>query len=213
MATVVEQSVETMADVLERLGDVSADRVLTHPQPGTATENDLLRLPKDVRRMCELVDGTLVVKAIGAPESLLAFALGKFLFPYLAGNRQAVVLGADGHTRYFGDQIRMPDVAVILRSRLPGGKLPQQQVCPVPPDLAVEILSPGNTVREIDRKLHDFFASDVQLVWIVDPQQRTVRVYTSVDEFTEFTEDDTLNGGNVLPGFTLPIRDWFDEAE
>ena len=213
MATVIADTVETMADVLKRLGDVSADRVLAHPQPGTATEDDLLGLPGDVRRMCELVDGTLVVKAMGAPESAIAAVLLMILGRHPGLSNHAAFLGPDGLTRYFGDQVRMPDVAVILRSRLPGGKLPKEPICPVPPDLAVEILSPGNTEKEIDRKLHDFFGSDVQLVWIVNPQRRTVRVYSSVDQFTELTEDDTLDGGNVLPGFTLSIRDWFSEAE
>ncbi|REJ85171.1 MAG: Uma2 family endonuclease [Planctomycetota bacterium] len=213
MSAVLEETVETMADVLERLGHVPADRVLTRPQPGTATEKDLLRLPNDVRRMCELVDGTLVVKAMGAPESAIAAVLLMILGRHPGLSKVAAFLGPDGLTRYFGDQIRMPDVAVILRSRLPGGKLPKEQICPVPPDLAVEILSPGNTEKEIERKLGDFFASEVRLVWIVDPQSRTVRVYTSAQEFTEFGEDDTLDGGDVLPGFTLSIRDWFDEAE
>jgi Uma2 family endonuclease len=213
MSTILEEPVDTLGDLLERLGGIPPERVLMHPQPGTATEDDLLRLPRDVRRMCELVDGTLVMKAMGAPESAIAFALGRFLFPYLVLHDIAVALGPDGHTRYFGNQIRMPDVAVILRSRLPRGKLPKRPICPVPPDLAIEVLSPGNTRKEIARKLRTFFESGVRVVWVVDPRKRTVRVHTSPEKYTRLTEDDTLDGGEILPGFTVSIREWLDAAE
>lgn len=212
MPVLIEEPVDTLGDLLERLGGIPAGRVLRNPPPGTATEADLLRLPRDVRRMCELVDGTLVMKAMRAPESAIAFVLGKFLFPYLAVQDIAVALGPDGHTRYFGNQIRMPDVGVILRRRLPGGVLPQDPICPVPPDLAVEVLSPGNTKREIDRKLRLYFQSGVSLAWVVNPKDRTVRVYTSPTRSTKLKEDDVLDGGDILPGFQLSIREWLDAA-
>jgi Uma2 family endonuclease len=213
MTTILEEPVDTLGDLLERLGDIPPEQVLMRPQPGTATEDDLLRLPRDVRRMCELVDGTLVMKAMGAPESVIAIAFGSFIGPYLRTHRIAVALGPDGHTRYFGNQIRMPDVAVILRSRLPRGKFPKSPICPVPPDLAIEVLSPGNTRKEVARKLEVYFASGVRLVWVVDPRKRTVRVHTSPEKFTRLGEDDTLDGGEILPGFTVSIREWLDAAE
>lgn len=203
----------TVADLLDSLGGISAERVLLEPSPGTATEADLLNLPEDVQRACELVDGTLVVKAMGAPESAVASCLMMFLAPFVLTKKLIVVLGPDGHTRYFGNQIRMPDVAVILRSRLPNGKLPPEQICPVAPDLAVEVLSPGNTTQEIDRKLKTFFDSGVQQVWVADPRKRTVRVYSGQTEFTELDVDGTLDGGTILPGFSLSVREWFDAAE
>jgi Uma2 family endonuclease len=203
----------TVADLLESLGGISAERVLLHPQPGTATEADLLRLPHDVQRLCELIDGTLVVKAMGAPESVAAACL-IMLIGRLPGIFQlAVVMGGDGHTRYFGNQVRMPDVAVILRSRLPDGKLPKEQICPVPPDLAVEVLSPGNTRKEMAKKLKTFFDSGVQVVWLADPRKRTVRIHTSPKAFTELNDDGILEGGDILPGFRLSVREWFDSAE
>ncbi len=212
MSTIIEEQVDTVADLLERLGDIPPERVLMDPKPGTATEADLLRLPKDVQRMCELVDGTLVVKAMGAPESAMAFAFATFIGPYLRTNRIAVVLGPDGHTRYFGNQVRMPDVAIILRSRLPGGALPTDPICPVPPDLAIEILSPGNTRKEIAKKLKVYFRSGVKLAWVVNPRKRTVQVYSSPHDFTELGESDRLDAGDILPGFSLSIQEWFAEA-
>ena len=81
------------------------------------------------------------------------------------------------------------------------------------PDLVVEILSKGNTPKEMKRKLGEYFKAGVRLVWYVDPSKRTVTVYTAVDRSTVLHEDDTLDGGDVLPGFSLSIRDWFAEAE
>jgi Uma2 family endonuclease len=213
MSTILEEPVDTLGDLLERLGGIPPERVLMHPQPGTATEDDLLRLPYEVGKCCELVDGTLVTKVSSARDSALTFALGGFLLPYLAQHNIAVVLGPDGHTRYFGNQIRMPDVAVILRSRLPRGKFPKSPICPVPPDLAIEVLSPGNTRKEIARKLCTYFESGVRLVWVVDPRKRTVRVHTSPDKYTRLGEDDTLDGGEILPGFSVSIREWLEAAE
>ena len=82
----------------------------------------------------------------------------------------------------------------------------------VVPDLVVEVLSKGNTPKEMARKLDEYFRAGVRLVWYVDPKRRTVRVYTGRDRSVLLHEDRTLDGGDVLPGFSLSIRDWFAEA-
>ena len=105
-----------------------------------------------------------------------------------------------------------PDVAIILRSRLPRGEMPRDPICPVAPDLAIEILSPGNTRKELARKLQTYFDSGVRIAWVVIPPKRLVRVYTSATDFSELGEDDTLDGGEILPGFRLSIREWFEAA-
>ncbi len=217
MFAVIDETVETAADLLNRLGGIAPERVLLSPPPGTATEQDLLRLPHEIQKICELIDNTLVVKAVGAPESEMAMNLVGFLKIFLneTGERGLIrILGPDGHTRYFGGDIRMPDIAVFLRSELPDGRTPKdQQVCPAAPAWIVEVLSPGNTKREIDQKLRTFFDSGVRLAWVVDPKKRIVRVHTSADDFIEVTEDGTLDAGDILPGFTLSVREWFEEAE
>ena len=81
------------------------------------------------------------------------------------------------------------------------------------PDLVVEVLSKGNTPKEMARKLEEYFRAGVRLVWYVNPKKRTVRVYTAPDRSVLLREDDTLDGGDVLPGFVLSIRKWFAEAE
>ena len=81
------------------------------------------------------------------------------------------------------------------------------------PDLAVEVLSAGNTAREMARKRQEYFAAGVQVVWQVDPNARTVEVFTAPDQSTVLHEAQTLEGGTVLPGFTLPLQELFSELD
>jgi Uma2 family endonuclease len=77
------------------------------------------------------------------------------------------------------------------------------------PDLAVEVLSEGITQDEMERKLKEYFLAGVRLVWFVEPRKRTVEVFTAPGACTVFTEEQTLDGGDVLPGLRLPVRDFF----
>src|SRR6266516_2170972 len=74
------------------------------------------------------------------------------------------------------------------------------------------LLSPSNTEGEMKRKRREYFAGGALLVWQVYPTTRRVRVYTAPDTFTELGEDETLDGSPVLPGFSLPVRRWFERA-
>lgn len=219
MSTAVVDSAEasetvagaTVADLLESLGGIPAERVLVRPAPGEATEADWNRLPDDLRRACELIDGTLVRKAMGYPESVMMIVLGGLLRDYLRKNPIAIVAGADGATRFPGGQLRMPDLSVVLRSRLPQGTTPVTPVADVVPDLAVEILSPGNTVQELAKKVRLYFQAGVQLVWIVDIRKRSVEVLHPDAASTLLRDGEVLSGENLLPGFAVPISDLFAE--
>jgi len=82
------------------------------------------------------------------------------------------------------------------------------------PDLVVEVLSVSNTPGEMARKRREYFEATVRLVWEVDPRARTVAVYVRDGEpLMVFTEDQPLDGRDVLPGFTLPLRDLFAELD
>lgn len=120
-----------------------------------------------------------------------------------------MILGADGPFHLMQKLVRIPDVSFTNWNRLPGRHVPTEPVPEVVPDLAVEVLSEGNTHEEMERKLKEYFLSEVTLVWFVDPKARTVRVYTSPDEVIELTEADTLDGGDVLPGFSVPVARLF----
>ena len=105
----------------------------------------------------------------------------------------------------------MPDVAFLSQDRLSALKN-RPAVVPFAPDLAVEVISPGNTDKEMDRKLHEYFEAGVKLVWYVYPETQTVLVYRGEDQVRKLTANDTLDGEDVLPGFSLSIREWFSRA-
>jgi Uma2 family endonuclease len=207
-ATLAPPEIETLADLLHRLGDIPLERIRFRPHPGTATEQNVI----ESKRLCELVDGVLVEKAMGFYESRLAMVLGHLLEDYLENNDLGIVLGEAGMTRMEPGLVRMPDVSFHSWEHFPNRLLPGGAFLEQAPDLAVEILSPTNTEREMDRKRREYFAGGSRLVWQVYPPKRRVRVYTSVDAFVELTENDTLEGGSVLPGFSLSVRRWFERA-
>jgi Uma2 family endonuclease len=201
---------EMIDDLLTSLGGVSPKRVRLKPTPGTATVPDVVRLLHRHKRKFELVDGTLVEKVMGYRESVVALEIGFLLKQWnRAAGYPGVAAGADGPIHLMKKLVRIPDVSFTNRSRLPGGKVPDSPVPDVAPDLAVEVLSEGNTPAEMERKLKEYFLSEVSVVWFVDPEKRTIRVYTSPDDVTELGEGDTLDGGDVLPGFSVPVARLF----
>ena len=200
----------TVADLLDRLGGVPADRVRYYPLPGTATEQDVVDIEAHEDRLFELVDGVLVEKPMGYDESLLALYLGRALGNFVEPRKLGWVAGADGMMRVVRQQVRLPDVGYVSRERAPGGRRPKGPIADVSPDLAVEILSASNTAAEMDRKRREYFEGGTRLVWQVDPATRRVAVYTSPEApAATLGENDTLDGGTVLPGFTMNLADLF----
>lgn len=217
MALVVEtpiETVETLADLLAQLGGIAPERVLRHPAPGTATEADVVALRDSLaHRLCELIDGVLVEKAMGFRESYLALALAAILRQFVRQHRLGLVVGADGMMRLFPGRVRIPDAAFVAWDRLPGRRVPTEPIPAVAPNLAVEVWSPSNTSGEMALKRQEYFAAGVQLVWEVYPTSRTVQVFTAPEQSTTFQATDTLDGGSVLPGFTLPLQSLFEELD
>jgi Uma2 family endonuclease len=211
MATVLPASSEfpTVADLLERLGNVPPERVLLRPSPGLATEADLIAANADKSRLCELVDGVLVEKAMGYFESLLAIFLGGLLNDFVLPRNLGLVSGPDGLMRLFPGLVCIPDVAYAGWDRFPDRSVPREPIPALVPDLAIEILSQSNTSKEMARKRRDYFAAGVRLVWIIDPSQRTAHVFNAPDQFVSFDVSGTLDGGNVLPGFSVSLQELF----
>jgi Uma2 family endonuclease len=105
--------------------------------------------------------------------------------------------------------VRIPDVAFVSWKRVPDHAYPEEPIPDLAPDLAIEVLSKHNTKAEMQRKLKEYFLTGVELVWFVDPVKRRVQVFTSPEESHIVHEDEVLDGGNVLPGFKLPLRKLF----
>jgi Uma2 family endonuclease len=214
MATVAapRQRFTNVAELQDFLGNIPAHRIRLQPPPGDATESDLLAIHDREGRICELIDGILVEKDMASYESWLAGVLLYFFQLYLEEHDLGVALPGDGLLRLFPGTVRAPDVSFISWKRMPNQEFPDEAIASLVPDLAVEVLSAGNTEAEMSRNLHDYFAAGCRLVWYVDPGERTVRVYTSPRRSRLLTEEGTLDGGKVLPGFALPIRKWFLRA-
>lgn len=201
----------SVADLHDRFGPILFRRIRHDPEPGTATEEDVVSLQEREDRLYELVDGVLVEKTMGSPESLLAGLLLTYLNMFVLPRKTGFVLGPDGMWRLRAGLVRLPDVAYFAWEDAPGGRFPRGAMIRIPPRLAVEVLSPSNTSREMDEKLHDYFTAGVQLVWFIDPATKTAQVFTSPDAVIVLDATQALDGGDVLPGFTLPLATLFEE--
>ncbi len=209
-ATPSMTDVVNLGELLDRLGGISPYRVRLKPTPGTATERDLLEVLDQTNRVCELIDGVLVEKVMGFTEGNLALWIGTLLNIYLMENDVGTLGGADSTLRLMPGLVRIPDVSFSRWEKFPGRRLPSEPIPDLVPDLAIEILSAGNTREEMDLKLQHYFFAGVEVVWFIDPARREVRVFTAPDTFTRRTEADTLDGGSVLPGFSVTVARIFE---
>jgi Uma2 family endonuclease len=157
-------------------------------------------------RILELIDGELVEKMPSFVPSTVALTIGAYLRLYSKEHDLGYVTGADGGYVLDEGNVFIPDVGFITRARLPE---PPAREAPVPPDLAVEVRSPSDTVRELRRKAEKYLAAGTRLVWLVFPEARRVEVYDGEADVVTLGEEDTLTGGALLPGFTLPVRNIF----
>jgi Uma2 family endonuclease len=202
----------SLDDLLKQLGDIAPHRIRMRRPPGKATEKDILTIQRREGRLYELVDGVLVEKVMGAPESALAADIILLLGPYIQQHQLGMLMGADGTLRLMPGLVRIADVSFVAREHLPNGERPTEAIPDLAPDLAVEVLSKGNTKAEMDRKTREYFFAGSRLVWLVDPKTRSVTVYLAPDQSTTLVEGDALDGGDVLPGLTLPVAAVFAEV-
>ena len=204
---------DTVDELIDALG-VPASRILLDPPPGTATEADVTRLVEgEPKRLVELIDGTLVEKAMGNRESELAVVLISVLAPFVYQRKLGKVYGADFMARMKQKNIRLPDVAFVAYADMPGGKAVDEVVLSGAMTLAIEMISPGNRKKEMLQKRKEYFASGAQRVWQFDMRSRTVAVYSSAEEAQILQEGNTLDGGDVLPGFSIALADLFAEVD
>lgn len=201
----------TADEWLRSLGNVPLTRIIVDPPPGMATLQDVIRLVDgDDKRGVELVNGTLVEKPVGLRESVIASRVIRRLGNVAEPNRLGLVSGEQGMIRMLMGNVRMPGVAFFRREDLPGGQLPAEPAPQLAPALAVEVLSAGNTDEEMRIKVREYFQSGVRIVWMLDPPTQTLRVYDAPDRFRQLTRDDTLEGGDVLPGFSCRDGELFE---
>lgn len=161
---------------------------------------------------CELVKGRIVLMSPtgdehGAIEANISAELLAFVRSHKLGKVRAGEVGI--YTQRNPDTVRGADVLFISNERYAekgsGGFLD------VAPDLVVEILSPYDRWTDVMQKLREYFAIGVRLVWVVDPQARSVHAYRALTDAREFAADDDLPGDDVLPGFAVAVARLFEE--
>jgi len=203
----------TMADLQAHLGDIPAARIRMFPPPGYATEADVLEIEDREDRLCELEDGILVEKPMGWYESILAVLVAHKISSYLDDHDLGQVLGADGSLKILPRMVKIPDVSFVSWARFPKSRLGRRPIPALIPDLVVEVLSDTNTKKEMAMKLDRYFKAGVLLVWYIDPESRTATAFTSLSDAVTIEEDGKLDGGEVLPGFTLSLTWLFERAD
>lgn len=204
---------ENIRELLDRLGNVPPERVCLDPPPGQATKRELLRLHERSGRLYELVDGTLVEKPMGSPEAFLAAELIRLFGRYLDAHDIGFLYAPDALIEVLPDLVRGPDVSFVPWPEGLDRSVPRKPISKQIPALVVEVLSPSNRPGEIRRKLKEYFLAGVRLVWVVSPDTETAVVYTAPDVKTPVPTTGTLDGGDVLPGFRLPLAKLFERLE
>lgn len=199
----------TVADLHRRFGPIAFDRI--RPDPGTATAADVVAIRERERRLCELVDGVLVTKTMGFYESYVAGLIAYHLSNSIRSRRLGIVLGADGMYHLSPVLVRIPDASFVSFDRLPGRRVPRVAICPIPPDLAVEVISPSNTRKEMETKREDYLRAGVRLVWYVDPDRESARWFDAAGGTGTVRRGGALDGADVVPGFVLPLATIFDD--
>lgn len=175
------------------------------------TAEEFFEMPEIPGVWYELVRGEVVeVSGIGGEHGDFVLAIVTLLHAFIRPRRLGK-LYADGVgfiIRRDPDTVRIPDVAFVARSRVPVSGSPKKH-WPLAPDLAVEIVSPGDRRHAVEEKTQDYLAAGVCLVWVVWPESETVTVYAQDGEPRTLTADDTLDGGEVLPEFTVSVAALF----
>jgi Uma2 family endonuclease len=167
----------------------------------------LVERPDNADRLFEYIGGEMVEVVSNQRSSAIAYRLGGFLSMYLMHSGAGFLTGADGGYMIAGERY-LPDVAFVSQARQ--ARPSEEAYSPVPPDLAVEVLSPSNKPKDVRIKIGNYLAAG-SVLWVVDPDQKQVEVYVPGQAVKRLGEKDTLDGGDVLPGFTLAIKDIFPE--
>lgn len=174
------------------------------------TGEDLLRMPDDGKRY-ELVRGELVeMSPPGWPHGMYAVRIARLLDEFVEENDLGTVGVESGfYLERDPDTVRGPDAWFIRKERFD----PDTAAVgygEIVPDLAVEIVSPGDTYTEVAEKVEEYLQAGVRLVWVVDPKRRTVTLYPGANTLKE---EDLLPGGEVLPGFAVPVSRLFQRKK
>lgn len=176
---------------------VTADEFYLMPDPNDGSKRELVR--------GEIVSMPSPGFEHGEVQSNIAYLLKSFL---IQNRIDRICMESGAVVERNPDTVRGPDVSYYSKERLPLG-LRVVKYNDQPPDLCVEVVSPLTTRRQINDKLKEYFFAGVRAVWVVDPEDRSVLVYREPLEGRMLKEGSTLDGGDVLPGFSCKVADFF----
>jgi Uma2 family endonuclease len=180
------------------------------PRQGEYTPEDLLAMPGGENY--ELINGRLVERHMGILAGWVAGELIRVLGNHCRQHPLGWILpgGDAGYQGFPGSPrtVRKPDVSFIRYGRFEDEQLPPGYTR-LAPDLVAEVISPNDTYEEVDQKIEEYLRAGVRLVWIISPQNHTVRIYRANGSSHSLREADVLDGEDVVPGFRCPVRDLF----
>ena len=174
------------------------------------TADELLKLPRG-RFRYRLIKGELITMSpAGSEHGALAAIVAALLVQYVRANKLGVVFGAETGFKVAEnpDTVLAPDVSFISRDHIPESGIPKKY-WPGAPDLAIEVLSPGDTAREVEVKVGRWLDAGARLVWTVNPKRKTVTVHRTSDDSDTLSETDELSGEEVVPGFRCQVSEIF----
>lgn len=167
--------------------------------------------PNTAEHALELAEGVLVVRGRpGVEHGLVAGEIYFHVRGFVGEHDLGYVTVESGYILFQSeggrDTVRGPDVAFVAKQRAPDGF--GEGYAPFAPDLAVEVVSPNDLVYEVETKVDEYLRAGTRLVWVVSPRSKSVTVYTP-SGISVIDSSGTLDGGAVLPGFRLPLRQVF----
>lgn len=178
----------------------------------TVTQDPSLEpTPLPSEGLYEIIDGKVVEKSMGVYEvhvvNLIDFLLGRFAFDHQLGYVESEMLFNFGLS---GQSQRRPDVAFISYKRWPKGRrFPSENAFRIVPELVVEVVSPSNSANEVEEKIVEYLKVGVSLVWVVYPTTSRIYVHDGSSTVRVVSRDGELEGGDILPGFRLPLTELF----
>jgi Uma2 family endonuclease len=174
------------------------------------TADELFALPDDGFSHHELVRGELVrLTPPGGEHGEIAARVVELIAPFVREHRLGKVLVETGfRVESDPDTVRSPDAVFVASDRVPDGGTPKAY-WPGAPDLPVEVVSPTDTYVEVQEKALEWLAFGARLVWVVAPHRRTVTVYRAPDDIVVLDAEATLDGGDVIPGWSAPVAELF----
>jgi len=177
------------------------------------TVDDLVAMPDDGKRY-ELIEGEIVEMGTSSEKhsTLGAWLIFKIMSYAVSAQLGGRVKGADGTYKLNAANTRVPDVSYLTAAS--AAKLPPGTVyCPFAPDFAIEIKSPSNTEKSMRKLARLYIQTGSRLVWTINYEEQSVKVYRPGQPAVELDEEDVLDGGDVLPGFTLNVAEMFAQIE